>query len=276
MTTAIRFNCACGNELRAMPKHAGLQLSCPRCGRSTKIPRAGESCQDSALVPPPGPAVGSPFVEALRFGWRATVAHYRFFLPMTSLYWLFVIPLAINCFSDDGDTRLLCALALSVFLPVARFWWWKTSILFVDNGEAKYLDFLKPGGALSCLRQVFTLFLAQFLLLIFLGFACSLLFIPGVIALVACWFYPFCVLDRNAGAFRSFVMSAAMTRGLRVRLLAFIAVLALLHISVVLLPTMFLSNAYAYRKLMMKALVSREYQERFAWDSKKGAGYFAR
>jgi type II secretory pathway pseudopilin PulG len=61
---AIRFTCACGQQLQAAEEHAGCTIRCPRCGRDSTVPDPRQAVRPAEVSPPAGSSSDAPTVSA--------------------------------------------------------------------------------------------------------------------------------------------------------------------------------------------------------------------
>ena len=95
-----------------------------------------------------------------------------------------------------------------------------------------------------------------FMLMITLGFI--LLIIPGIICFLKFQFFAYFIIDKNAGPFEAFKMSSRITKGIKMRLLAFLILAGGINILgglalgiglIASIPTTLIAHAAIYRKL---------------------------
>ena len=191
--------------------------------------------------------------EALSFGWDAFTSLVGFFI---GLFLLLVILAAIPQFAIRQQTGWLAIFLIIInqlfqlFLLVGMI---KISLTLADADNPKIGDLFSGGPVFV----PYVLASIAFYLFTLAGFV--LLIVPGIILSVMFQFYGYFIVDNNMGPVEALKASAALTKGIRWKLLGFGLVVLLLNIAGILLlvvgsfvtaPVSWVAVAFVYRKLL--------------------------
>ena len=200
--------------------------------------------------------------EPLKFGWQTAKQNFWFFARII----LFVV--AINILPEilpdiqsQGFASIiyilssaLLTIALWVIGMIINMGLIKISLLFVDGKKSVFRDLFSVHEFKIFIRY----FVASLLysLMVTLGFI--IFIVPGIILGIKYYFYSYNIVDKQMGIVESFAVSNQMTYGHKKDLFIYaLAVIGLNLLGILLLvigllwtiPTVFVGNAYLYRKL---------------------------
>ena len=191
--------------------------------------------------------------DALSFGWDTFKSRVGFFVVLLLLSGALQI---IPQFAIQQQTGWL-AISLMIinqlfqlFLAVGMI---KISLTLADADNPRIGDLFSGGPVFVS----YLLALILFYLSVLAGFA--LLIVPGIIFSVMFQFYGYFIVDKKMGPLEALKASAALTKGIRWKLLGFGLVVLLLNIAGILLlvvglfvtvPVSLVAVAFVYRKLL--------------------------
>lgn len=191
--------------------------------------------------------------DAFSHGWKKTKQH--FWTAAGVLLAYAVISAGLGQMGEIAKTNLALnvstfvltlAIGVAIRIGITNFF------LNADEGEGKFSDFFAMRGVF------FTYFVAYIALSFFTVIGLILLIVPGVIFSLVYFFVPTLIVDKDMEVIEAFKESAAITKGHRLHLLAFLGVSALVNFVGILaavvgllvtIPMTFFAGIYIYRRL---------------------------
>jgi uncharacterized membrane protein len=198
--------------------------------------------------------------QAINFGWEKTKKNLAFLVVLQIIWWLiYLLPYGVAQFFILQENAILGAVfsivdyLLTCLITLGLI---KVGLNFVDNKTSSFGDLFTEW------RKVLKFLVAMFLyvLIIIVGFLFFI--IPGIILMFRLSFFAHLMVDKDMGIIQSLTASATITRGSVWNLFVFnlffagVAVIGALFFLIGLFaayPVIFISSAYAYRRLVDRA-----------------------
>lgn len=196
-----------------------------------------------------------PLKESLMYGWEKAKKFLVFFAP------ILIVILFINFITGSLDrsipqdstfARLIFTILGWAIGSVVSVGIIKISLAIVYDRTPEY-SFFNPEP-----KQILNFFVSSVLFGLAVGLGLILLVIPGIIFALKLQFYPYFLIDKNAGPFEALKRSWNLTRDIKLNLFLFwlcitgINILGILAFFVGLfwsIPTTQIATSYLYKKL---------------------------
>jgi len=198
--------------------------------------------------------------EAILFGWTTLRSNVFLLIGIVLAAW--IIPSIPNYISDLANLVGLTATILSIIGlilgAIIEIGLIKITLKFVDGQKPKLSEVL---AYYKNYRLIFNYIIAAFLFMIVVGIGLVLLIIPGIYLALKYQFFPYFIVEKNAGPLEAASNSGKITEGVKMRLLLFAIVLILLNFVgalivlvglLITVPITIIAHAYVFRKLSSK------------------------
>lgn len=200
-----------------------------------------------------------PGIEAIKYGWQTAKKNLLFFLP------ILLVILVINFVTTGLDRsipkdatffRILMSLVGWIIGAGVSVGLIKIALAFVDGRKPTYAEF-SPNSSL-----ILNFLISSVVFGLIVGFGIILLIIPGIIFSLKLQFFPYFLIDKQLGPIEALKQSWKMTKGIKMSLLIYGALITLINIGGALLlfiglvwtiPATQISTAYLYRKLATRS-----------------------
>lgn len=273
----IEFHCPrCQNLLRVQDESAGKQAQCPECGEVSQIPGEASAPAFESGNPFQSPQTESPMFrsqveagaivptridlgEVFGHAWVIFKDQWQTVFGAVLLVWVinFVVSMAVSTTISASDNNAalililqLASMILSAYLSIGII---KVLIGVARGQQTSFSDLFTDG------KLILPYLLASLLVSAIVSIGFLLLVVPGVILLLMLSQYAFLIVDRQMGVIDSLKVSAEVTKGNRLTLLA-IGLVAILGggvliaitcgiATIVVVPYFFLVGIVAYLKM---------------------------
>lgn len=197
--------------------------------------------------------------KALTASWQVFKANWMLVLGvgfvMVLVQWLPGLLAEMGVVSETGLSMAVVSLLSTIIGIILTMGWIYIAIKLMRGDSAEFSDLW------SKTDRLVPYFLASLLIGLLVGLGLILLVIPGIILALMYMYVPYIIVDTKAGVMDALKQSSELTKGIRLKLLAFVVVLIGLNIVGALLfglgliltiPLSALAQAYVYNRLIGK------------------------